>query len=131
MERFWEAAAGIMIAAVLWIIVSKQGKEFSLTLSIGVCCLVLILMSGYLDPVLDLIARLEQLAGLKQEWISVMLKAVGIGLVVEIGSLICTDAGNAALGKTLQIAGTIVVLWLSVPLMRGLLELLERVLGET
>lgn len=131
MERFWEAAAGIMIAAVLWIIVSKQGKEFSLTLSIGVCCLVLILMSGYLDPVLDLVARLEQLAGLKQEWISVMLKAVGIGLVVEIGSLICTDAGNAALGKTLQIAGTIVVLWLSMPLMRGLLELLERVLGET
>lgn len=131
MERFWEAAAGILVAAVLWIVVSKQGKEFSLALSIGACCLVLILMASYLDPVLDMIARLEQLAGVKQEWISVMLKAVGIGLVVEIGSLICADAGNAALGKTLQIAGTIVVLWLSVPLMQGLLELMERVLGET
>ena len=130
MGRFLEAAAGIMVAAVLWIVVSKQGKEFSLVLSIGACCLVLILMASYLEPVLDLIARLEQLAGLKQEWISVMLKAVGIGLVVEIGSLICTDAGNAALGKTLQIAGTMVVLWLSLPLMQGLLELLERVLGE-
>lgn len=131
MERFWEAAAGIMVAAILWIIVSKQGKEFSLALSIGACCLVLIFVSGYLDPVLVLLARLEQLAGLKSEWISVMLKAVGIGLVTEIGSLICTDAGNTALGKTLQIAGTMVVLWLSVPMMQGLLELLERVLGET
>ena len=130
MGRFWEAAAGILVAAVLWIIVSKQGKEFSLMLSIGACCLVLMLIAGYLDPVVDLIARLERLAGIEQEWISVMLKAVGIGLVVEIGSLICTDAGNAALGKALQLTGTVTVLWLAVPLMQGLLELLERVLGE-
>lgn len=131
MERFLGAAAGIMVAVVLWIVVSKQAKEFSLALSIGACCLALILVSSYLDPVLDLIARLEQMAGLNREWISVMLKAVGIGLIVEIGSLICTDAGNAALGKALQIAGMIVILWLSVPLMNGFLELIERILGET
>lgn len=131
MGRFLEAAAGIMVAVVLWIIVSKQAKEFSLALSIGACCLALILMASYLDPVLDLIARLEQLADIDREWISIMLKAVGIGMIVEIGSLICTDAGNAALGKTLQLAGTIMILWLSVPLMNGFLELVERILGET
>ena len=130
MGGFWQAAAGSMVAVILWIVVSKQGKEFSLALSIGACCLALMLMSSYLDPVFDLISRLEQLAGLQQEWIAVMLKAVGIGLVVEIGSLICADAGNAALGKTLQIVGTVVVLWLAVPLMTALLDLLERVLGE-
>lgn len=130
MERFWAAAAGIMVTAVLWIIISKQAKEFSLVLSIGACCLALLLMAAYLDPILDLIARLEDLAGLSEEWIGIMLKAVGIGLVVEIGSLICTDAGNTALGKTLQIAGTFAVLWLSVPLMHGFLELIERILGE-
>ena len=130
MGRFWEAAAGIMVAVVLWIVVSKQGKEFSLGLSIVACCLALILIASYLDPVFDLIARLENLAGLRQEWISVMLKAVGIGVIVEIGSLICADAGNTALGKTLQIAGTTVILWLSVPLMSGLIDLLERMLGE-
>ena len=126
MERFWTAAAGIMVAVVLWIIVSKQAKEFSVALSICACCLALLFLSAYLDPILDLIARLEQLAGVNQEWIGIMLKAVGIGLIVEIGSLICTDAGNAALGKTLQLGGTLVVLWLCVPLMSGFLELMER-----
>lgn len=130
MGRFWEAAAGIMVAVILWIVVSKQGKEFSLALSMVACCLVLILVSSYLDPVFDLIARLEQLAGMENEWIGAMLKAVGIGLIVEIGSLICADVGNAAMGKTLQIVGTVVVLWLAVPLMSGLLDLLERMLGE-
>lgn len=130
MGPFLAAAAGIMVAVVLWIVVSKQGKEFSMALSIAACCLVLILVSNYLDPLLDLIFELEKLAGISSEWISIMLKAVGIGLIVEIGSLICTDAGNAALGKALQIAGTFVVLWLSVPLMRSLLDLIERILGE-
>lgn len=130
MGGFWEAAAGIMVAVVLWIVVSKQGKEFSIGLSLIACCLALMLIVSYLDPVFDLIARLERLAGIQQEWISVMLKAVGIGVIVEIGSLICEDAGNAALGKTLQIAGAIVILWLSVPLMSGLIDLLERMLGE-
>lgn len=130
MGRFWEAAAGIMVAVVLWIVVSKQGKEFSFGLSLTACCLALILISSYLDPVFDLITRLEHLAGIQQEWISVMLKAVGISVIVEIGSLICDDAGNAALGKTLQFAGVIAILWLSVPLMTGLIDLLERMLGE-
>ena len=130
MGPFLQATGGILVAVILWIVLSKQGKEFSLAVSVLGCCLVLILMGSYLDPVLDLVNRLEQLAGLQQEWISVMIKAVGIGLVVEIGSLICADVGNAALGKTLQITGTIVVLWLSVPLMTGLLDLLERILGE-
>ena len=131
MERFWEIAAGLLIGAILWIVVSKQGKEFSLVLSIGACCLALLAASAYLDPVFGFISRMEQLGGLRPEWISIMLKAVGIGLIVEIGALICSDAGNAALGKTLQIAGTFVVLWLAMPLMTGLMDLLEQVLGET
>ena len=130
MERFWQASAGVMVAVVLWIILSKQGKEFSLGLSICTCCLVLMAVSGYLDPILDLFDRLEQIGNLQPEWIAVVLKAVGIGLIVEIGSLICTDAGNAALAKTFQIVGTVVILWLAVPLMTGLMDLVERILGE-
>ncbi len=130
MGRFLQAAAGIMVAVILGIIVSKQNKDISLLLSIGACCMALAVLSWYLDPILDLIARLEQIGFLQQEWISVILKAIGIGLLVEIGSLICVDAGNAALGKTLQIIGTVVILWLAVPLMTQLLDLLERVLGE-
>ena len=56
--------------------------------------------------------------------------AVGIGLVVEMGSLICADAGNSALGKTLQILGAIAVLWLSIPLINSLIALLEQILGD-
>ena len=99
-------------------------------LSVGVCCVVLLIMFRFLEPVLELLNQLQTMGNLQPEWLSIMLKAVGIGLVVEIGMLICTDAGNAALGKVLQILGSIAVLWLSIPLMNGLIKLLEQILGE-
>ena len=129
MDRFLQAAAGVMAAVVMWIILSKQGKEYALLLSVGACALILLAMFRFLEPVLDLMKQLQSLGNLQPEWLNVMLKATGIGLIVEMGTLICTDAGNAALGKTLQIMGTVAVLWLSIPLMNSLIDLLEQILG--
>ena len=129
MERFFQATAGVMAAIILWVILSRQGKEYALILSVGACCLVMVVMLRFLQPVLELLARLQDLGGLQQEWLSILLKAVGIGLITEMGTLICSDAGNVALGKTLQILGAAAVLWLSIPLVNGLIALLEQILG--
>lgn len=130
MERFWQAAAGALVAIVLWLILSRQGRDYALLLSLLVCCMILTVMGRYLEPVLDLVKRLQVLGNLQPEWISVMLKAVGIGLVVELASLICSDAGNASVGKAIQFLGTSVILWLSIPLINGLLDLITQVLGD-
>ena len=128
MERFLQVAAGIMAAVILWIVLSKQGKEYALLLSIGACCLVLVAAFQFLEPVLGLLRQLQELGDLQPEWLNVMLKAVGIGLIVEIGSLICADAGNAAMGKTMQILGSFAVIWLSIPLINSLIELIQQIL---
>ena len=129
MERFLQASAGCMAAVVLWIILSRQGKEYALLLNIGACCLITVVMLRFLEPVLELLGKLQQLGGLDAQWLRVLLKAVGIGLITELGTLICNDAGNAALGKSLQILGAVTVLWLSVPLVSSLVKLLEQILG--
>ncbi len=130
MERFLQAAAGVMAAVIMWIILSKHGKEYALLLSLGACALILLMVLRFLEPVVDLLGQLQTIGNLQPQWLSVMLKAVGIGLITEMGSLICNDAGNAALGKTLQILGTVAVLWLSIPLMNGVIDLLQQILGD-
>ena len=129
MERFLQAAAGVMAATVLWIILSKQGKEYALLLSLGTCAFVLLAVFRFFQPVVELLRQLQNLGDLQPQWLSVMLKALGIGLVVEMSSLICADAGNAVLGKTMQILGAVAVLWLSIPLINSLIELLQEILG--
>ena len=64
------------------------------------------------------------------DWVTILMKAVGIGLIAEIAALVCSDAGNASLAKAIGILSSAVMLWLSLPLLQGLLELVQNMLGE-
>ena len=121
---------GMVLTAVLLILtLGSRGKEFGLLLGLAVCCLGVMAALHYLQPVLDLIRTLESLGGLDETLISILLKIAGIGMVSEIAALICSDTGNAALGKTLQLLGSAVILWMSIPLLTMLIELLQSILG--
>ena len=130
MDAFLQAVACVMIAVILWIVLSKHGKEYALLLSLGACTLILLMMLRFMEPIVELLGQLQALGDIQPEWLKVMLKAVGIGLITEMGSLICSDTGNAALGKTLHILGTVAVLWLSIPLINSVIGLLQKILGD-
>jgi len=130
MTAFFQVAGGVLLTAVLCLTLNKQNKDISAVLGIGVVCMVLSVMSVYLEPVLDFVRQLQQVGDLDGDLLEIPLKAVGIGLIAEVAGLICTDAGKAALGKGLQILAASVVLWLSLPLMRSLLELIQSMMGE-
>jgi stage III sporulation protein AD len=85
---------------------------------------------AYLTPVVDFVRQLQSNSGTDPEFVRILLKSVGIGLVAEIAGLICTDAGNAAMAKTIQILATAVILWLAMPLMSALLELVRKLMEE-
>lgn len=130
MTAFLQTVAGIFVAVILGLALSKQGKDITLLLCICACCMVLTVAGMYLEPVMELITRLQELSGLDTGFLSVLMKAVGIGLIAEVASLICADSGNGALGKTVQILASAAVLWLSVPLINALMDLIQKIVGE-
>lgn len=129
MEGYIQAAAAVMLAVVLGLSVGKQNKENGILLTVAVCCMVCGTALGYLKPVLGFLRQLQQQTGLDSEMMKILMKALGIGLVGEIAALICTDAGNGTLGKVLQLLSTAVILWLSLPLLQSLMELVTNILG--
>lgn len=129
MDMFFKAVAAALITAVLCLVLTKQGKDISLLLTVLACVMILTAAMGYLDSVLEFFHTLEGLIGLKSDHFRILLKVVGIGMVGEIATLICSDAGNAALGKALQTMGTVLILCLSIPLFQDLLALIEDILG--
>ncbi len=130
MTLFFQATAAVFVASVLGLTLANHGKVFALVLSICVCCMVVFVSISFLQPVLDLVCQLESLGEINGELVRILFKVVGIGLVSEIAGLVCTDAGNASLGKALQILGTTVILWLSIPVFQSLLELIQQILGD-
>ena len=130
MSLFWKAAAAVLIAVVLILMLGKQAPDMGLMISIAASTMVAILAVTYLEPVLEFLQELEVLSRIQGDMLGVLLKAVGIGLVVELTGTICADAGNASLGKTLQLLGSAVILCLSVPVFRSMLDLVQMILGE-
>ena len=129
MDIFLKATAGVLIALVMYLILAKQNKDFSLVLTVAVCCLVTGCVVSYMQPIIDFFSRLRGLAKLNTDMLKIILKSVGIALIGEMVNLICADAGNNALGKTLQILASVVILWMSVPLFSSLVDLAVEILG--
>ena len=130
MDTLFQVCAGAVLAVVLMALLRKQGSDLALLLSVAACVLVLLCAVRYLQPVIAFFEKLQSSVGIDPTLMSILLKAVALGLIAEITALICADAGNSALGKAVQILAAVGMLWLSIPLMTRLLELVQQMTGE-
>lgn len=130
MTVFWKAAAGILIAVVLVLAVGKQEKDLALMLTMAVCVMAVLVALSFLEPVISFLYRLEELGDLQSGVLAALLKIVGIGLVTEIAEMICQDSGNASLARGMQLLGSAVILFLSLPVLETFLDLIQQILGE-
>lgn len=128
MGGFLQAAGAVLIGLILTQLLSNRDKSYASMLSMGVCAMVLLLGLSYLAPVVDFLRELETLGNLHSEMIKILLKVAGIGILTEISALLCTDSGNASLAQSLRILSAAVILWLSLPVFRALLDLIQRIL---
>ena len=130
MDTFLRTIAGVMLALILGITLSKQGKDMTVVLTVAVCCMVVTVAISFLDPVVDFFSLLRSVGDLDSDIMGIILKCTGISLIAEIAGLICSDSGFGAMGKAIKILAVAAVLWLSLPLMTSLVEMLQSVMGE-
>ena len=131
MELYMRSAALVLLAVILTLVISRQSRDMSILLSLGVCVIVMISCVSFLSPIIEFIRELRRIGDLEQGFLGILLKCVGVGLLSELAELICADAGENAMGKSLQILSGIVIVWLSLPLMKQVIVLLEEVLGHS
>ena len=130
MDIFIKASVLALIVSVLYQIVSGRNKEIGLLLVVLGCAIVLFMAISYMEPVFTFIQKLLVLGNLNTEMFSILLKSAGIGLLAEICVLLCNDMGNSSMGKALQVLATAVILWLALPMLSSLLDLIGEILGE-
>ena len=127
MELLLKSIAGALLATLLCLVLSKYNKESAVILSVVSCCIIAGSVANYLKPTIDFVDKLQKICALDSNILEILLKSVGIAILAEIACFICSDAGNAALGKTLQLLATTAILWLSLPLLNTLIDLIENI----
>jgi stage III sporulation protein AD len=130
MSDFIKIIAGIFTAIILWICLSKENKATSVLLSLAVCSAALTVGLTFLQPVINFLNNIRLLGNINEDLLKIMMKVVGIGVLAEFSSLICKDAGNEAMGKSVQIVSIILILRMSIPVFEILITLLDDILGS-
>ena len=128
MDEFIKVTACVLVTLVLYLAVERQSKEIALIAVMVAGVMVATMAMSYMQSIISFFTRLQSMGNFVPEYLSILLRCVCIGILAEIVSLICIDAGNAALGKMLQFAAGIIILWLSLPLFVKLIELVEEIL---
>ena len=128
MDVFWKLSAGVLIALVLILTLQKQAQDMGVLLTIAVCCMTSIAAVQILEPVLDFLLEIQIYANMDSGILRSVLQMVGVGLTAELIALICSDAGCSSLGKNIQILGSSVILYLSIPIFENMIELIQRIM---
>ena len=126
MELYLKCIAGALVGVILLLTLGR--RDLGLALSLTVCVMVALGAMAYLKPVVELLHTLEELGSLDSGLLTILFKAVGMGLITEMAAMVCTDSGSASMARAIQLLGTAAVLWLSLPLFEALLSLIGEIL---
>lgn len=128
MHTIFQICSVAILSVLLCAAVNNRAREIGTVLTMAVCVMILLSAGSYLKPVMDFLEQLGNLGNLNGGMVGILIKAVGIGILTDITGLICADSGNSSLGKAVQIVSTIVIIWISLPVYNGLLDLISRIL---
>lgn len=118
-----------IIGAILAITLKHTTPQLSITLTLITSVIILIAVCSVLPQITEKINSLINAAGVKTEFASILFKSVGICFLCQFSSDICKDAGQSALAGRVELAGKIMILISSLPLMEEVLNTASSLLG--
>lgn len=100
----------------------QQRPEYAMLLSLACGLFVLFFLVGKMG---DIFSQLQDLlTGLsgQSELTEIVLKALGICILAELGSQCCRDAGETAIATKVELAAKAALVLMSIPIFQTLLE---------
>ena len=119
-----------LVAVIFATVLKKHCSDISVLLGLSAGILIGIFFLRALKPVTDFIDELRDLSGLDPELLEPVIKCLGIGFLSQISVNVCKDSGQSAIGKMIEISGSVLCLYISIPLFRNVLSLLSTLGGE-
>jgi len=127
MEIGQVVALGIM-GTVLAVTLKKQSPEISLMTAGITGILIFIFICGRMGEILTIFRETAEKAGISGGYFAIVLKVTGIAYLSQFGMQLCADAGESAIASKIELAGKILIMVVSAPI---LLALLDVVMGLT
>lgn len=107
-------------------------KEYASWYSIIICMAaglcIMFFMAEKIASVISFILEIVSIVNIKSQYIEILCKMTGITYITEFAVNICKDGGYSSIGGQIENFGKIVVLYLSIPVLQALVELIQSLL---
>lgn len=115
--------AGIsLVGIILYTLVKKYSPEYSVLVEMGSIVLVVWIAFPYICDVIDFYYEYIGASGIDGDYLKIVIKALGVGLITQFCSDICRDSGEGALASKVELCGKAVMLAMAVPMAKAILE---------
>ncbi|MTI70183.1 MAG: stage III sporulation protein AD [Firmicutes bacterium] len=117
-----------LIATVLSVILRQEKPEFALQVSVVTGIIIFLFVITKLTYVVQVLNNLAERVDIDFIYFSTILKVIGIAYIAEFGAQISKDAGEGAIAAKIELAGKILILVLSIPILIALLDLIIKIM---
>lgn len=128
MEQLVKCAGAAIIGAVLCLLTKRQEAQYGILVSIGTVLFIVTLGLSFMKPVMAFAESMGETAGLAGGITGPVLKALGMGILTEVSSGICEDAGEKTIASMLRLSGSVASVYVLLPLMESLMTTLQGML---
>lgn len=117
-----------LLALSLILIVKQIRPEMAMLVSLTTVTIIFIFCIDKIGQVIELLTRLTQSSGMPMEFLSIMLKIIGIAYLTEFGASICKDAGESAIAAKIQFAGKCVIMLLGINIIGNFVDTVTKLI---
>ena len=121
---------GIGAISVICYMITKPFKpELATFICLVGSCIILISCIDMVFEIISSLSNFVERTGVGSELFAFVLKIVGVGYLTEFSSNLCVDAGNNSIAEKIVFAGKIFIVFLSVPILTKLLDIITGLLS--
>jgi stage III sporulation protein AD len=113
---------GIAIVLTVAVVFLRQHyRPVAVQLSMAFLVLIFIFMIPYLAEIIRFVQELGRRGGIKQLYLDILLKCLGVAYIASVGAQLAQDAGEQNIAMAIEFAGKILILVIALPMFSGVL----------
>lgn len=121
MDIYKIIAVGI-ICAIIIVYLKSVNSEFCIPVSVCSGILLLIMTASYVSDFISIFSDIAKLSKIDGTILKLILKIIAISYLVEFSSTLIEDFGMKSIADKVVFAGKIVILTMSAPIIKNLIE---------
>ena len=116
------------LGTVFCVVLKETRKDIAMIVALITVAIIMAFGINYISQVVDVIKELANKAGLPDNFLSIILKIIGIAYIVEFASDICKDSGQEAISSKIQFAGKCVILTMGMTIIGNFVEVINKLI---